>query len=210
MPDSPSRPSIARAVLIAALLTLLVTALRLLGEQRGWSPTIWNREPGGGGSPLGISWLVLPFGFWFGRLLAKNGHRPAAPGKALLFPILAMVAVVVAVALIAKTGVDWTTRAYLVSAIGLAAGFSVFAAWRRAWFVLACYGVLARIPVILVQYESIRRGWDNHYAKLPPDANPDDALFVLTMAQSVVWPFGWTVIVGGIAAALGAATVRRR
>lgn len=71
-------------------------------------------------------------------------------------------------------------------------------------------GVLARVPVILVQYESIRRGWDSHYAKLPPDANPDDALFVLTMAQSVVWPFGWTVIVGGIAAALDAATVRRR
>lgn len=138
MLGSTSRPSIVMAVLIAAFLTLLVTALRLLGEQRGWSPAIWNREPGGGGSPLGISWLVLPFGFWFGRLLAKNGHRPAATGKALLFPILAMVAVVGAVALIAKVGVDWITRAYLVSVIGFAVGLSVFAAWRRAWFVLAC------------------------------------------------------------------------
>ena len=41
-----------------ALLTLGVTLVRLLGERLGWSPFLFSRLPGGGLSPLGITWLA--------------------------------------------------------------------------------------------------------------------------------------------------------
>lgn len=210
MSDASSPPSVTKAVFLAALISLLVTALRLYGEQHDWAPTVFNKEPGGGGSWLGISWLVLPFGFWFGRRLAQNGNRPASPGKALLLPIAGIVAVGGLGYVMMQATESWTVRSYGFNALAVMAGLCTFVAWRRAWFVLAFYGVLARLPVVLVQYESIRRGWDNHFTKGPPGSDPNDALFLLTFAQCAMWPFGWTVLAGGFCAAIGAATVRKR
>ena len=53
-----------------AVITLAVTLLRLVGELQGWSPLLFNREAGGGGALVGISWLVPVFGAWFGWKLA--------------------------------------------------------------------------------------------------------------------------------------------
>jgi len=210
MPDASSPPSVTKAVFVAALISLLVTALRLYGEQHDWAPTVFNKSSGGGGSWLGITWLVLPFGFWFGRRLAQNGPRPASHGKALLLPIGGIVAAAGLGYLLMQSMPAGRPRGYAFVALSLAAGLCTFVAWRRAWFVLAFYGVLARLPVMLVQYESIRRGWDNHFAKGPPDSDPNDVLFLLTLAQATIWPFGWTVLAGGFCAAIGAASVRKR
>jgi hypothetical protein len=209
MPDAASPPSVTRAVLLAAIVSLLVTALRLYGEQQNWAPTVFAKEPGGS-SWFGITLLVLPFGFWFGRRLAHNGHRPASTGKALLLPVAGIAAIGGLGYLLMQTTESWTVRAYGFNTLAVLAGLATFVAWRRAWFVLAFYGVLARLPVVLVQYESIQRGWDNHFAKGPPGSDPNDALFLLTLAQCAMWPFGWTVLVGGFCAAIGAATVRKR
>ena len=48
-------------------------------------------------------------------------------------------------------------------------GLTAFMAWRAAWFTCVLYGFLARIPVIVIQHEAIKRGWDTHYAKGAPN-----------------------------------------
>lgn len=209
MPKDSAPPSIARAVFFAAFLSLLVTAVRLWGEQEGWAPAVFSTEPGGGMSPLGISWLVIPFGFVFGRRLAANGHRPVSTKKALLYPLLAFALTIGVFAASFQIDMAWRTRAIASNTTVALLGLLVFIAWRRCWFVLAFYGVLARIPVIVAQYVSVERGWNNHFAKGPPKSDPADVLFLLTLAQSTFWPFAFTTMVGGFFAALGALTVRR-
>ena len=54
-----SKLSVGQLVLVPSLLTLAVTALRLYGELQGWSPSLFSREAGGGGSLIGIVWLGL-------------------------------------------------------------------------------------------------------------------------------------------------------
>ena len=46
---------------IPAMITLVVTVLRLLGELQHWSPFWFNSQPGGGGALIGIVWLVPIF-----------------------------------------------------------------------------------------------------------------------------------------------------
>ena len=44
-PDQATR----RLILVPAIITLVVTLLRLTGELRGWSPRLFSPEAGGGG-----------------------------------------------------------------------------------------------------------------------------------------------------------------
>ena len=201
---------ITTAIGISACVALAVNLVRFLGEREHWAPAIFNTSPGGGGSPLGITWLVLVFGFWFGRVLAQNGHRPAvSTGRALLLHVLGVLVFVGVFALAFNLDVDWRTRAFIVNPGAVAAGMLALLAWRRAYVVNLVAGLLARAPVLLIQYVSVQQGLDVHFAKGPPDSPPEDALFLVTMAQTFSWPFGFTVLVGGFFAVLGAATVRR-
>jgi hypothetical protein len=75
---------------VPAVVTLGVTLLRLVGELQGWSPALFSREAGGGGALVGISWLVLVFGAWFGWKLARAGSGPASIGRALLVMLAAI------------------------------------------------------------------------------------------------------------------------
>src|SRR5262249_51769759 len=68
--------SVVRAVLVAGAVTLIVTLVRLIGELSGWAPVFFSKKAGGGFALVGISWLVAPFGFWFGRLIARAHGRP--------------------------------------------------------------------------------------------------------------------------------------
>ena len=87
-----------------------------------------------------------------------------------------------------------------------------FVAWRRVASALLLYGVLARVPVIIVTWFAVQNQWGTHYEKLPP-GNPvrvGNELFVyLAMPQLFFWiPF--TVLVGGLFACIGAACAGRR
>ena len=64
------------------LLTLAVTLLRFAGELRGWPPEYFSRLPGGGLSPLGITWLAPLVGFYFGWRLERVGVRSPSPAVA--------------------------------------------------------------------------------------------------------------------------------
>jgi hypothetical protein len=78
-----------------------------------------------------------------------------------------------------------------------------------ALFVNVLAGILARIPVTIIQNMSVEQNLDVHFAKGPPGSDPADAHFLLTLTQTSLWPFGFTALLGGLFAVLGSWTVRR-
>ena len=213
MAEQPVPVRFFRLVLVASIVTLLMTVARALGELNQWHPKWFGTEAGGAGSPFGIVWLVPLFGFLFGRRAAHMGSRPPFLA-AFAVPLAGAAAVVGAAAWITAQvqGAElqqWMTRvAYAAPAVALLALF----VWPRVFFVTLVYGLLARAPVAVVQWLDVRNGWGTHYGKvhpkLPADLTAEAKLQLLTLAQFGLWvPF--TVLVGTACAALGAATVRR-
>ena len=76
-------------ILIPAIVTFAVTLLRLYGELNKWSTTYFGPTAGGGGSLVGISWLIPVFGIYFAWVLAKRGEGPERPWKSLGIALLA-------------------------------------------------------------------------------------------------------------------------
>ena len=62
-----------RLIFWPSVVTLAVTLLRLTGELLHWSPALFSPAPGGGGSPIGISWLPPVFGVLFAIQLVRAG-----------------------------------------------------------------------------------------------------------------------------------------
>src|SRR5688572_29453183 len=206
------KPRLLPLLLIASLLTLVVTVVRVVGEREGWSPAWFDRTAYSPWNPFGIVWLVPVFGFLFGRRLAMQGSR--APFVAAFFvPMFALLLLVGVGGYMRKeltddalrTGFGWLFWGGPVLAL-----LALFA-WPRAFLVNLLYGMLARLPVVVVQVLDVQNGWQTHYGKVHgklPSMTADERLWLLTMAQVTVWiPF--TVLLGSGFAALGAATVRR-
>jgi hypothetical protein len=213
MAEQPVPVRFFRLMLVASIVTLLLTVARTLGEMFQWHAKWFQTDAGGVGSPFGIVWLVPLFGFLFGRRAAHMGSRPPFLA-AFAVPLAGAAAVVGAAAWITAQvqGAElqqWMTRvAYAAPAVALLALF----VWPRMFFVTLAYGVLARAPVAVVQWLDLRNGWGTHYGKvhpkLPADLTSDAKLHLLTLAQFGLWvPF--TILVGTACAAIGAATVRR-
>jgi len=87
---SSARVSIGRLILAPALISLAITLIRLIGELQHWSEWWFSPKAGGGGSPIGVSWLVPIFGIYFGLKLARAGDGPSNPWRAVLFGLLAV------------------------------------------------------------------------------------------------------------------------
>lgn len=157
-----------RLVLVPALVTLAVTLIRLAGELSGASGRLFSREPGGNAALVGIVWLIPVFGIYFALRLARAGHVGPA-GRTLGFGFLAF-------ALNALLG--FAAFAAVRSPVGQLGIFAVTSwiaiavarrGWPLLWRVLLAYGFAARLPVLVVMFLSIFRGWDTHYAKPRPD-----------------------------------------
>jgi len=202
-----SKPSVGQLVLVPSLITLAVTVLRLYGELQRWSPSLFNRDAGGGGSLIGIVWLIFVFGIYFALRLARAGQEPTSLGQAFAWPLLGFaintILFVVAYNLFPSAVVQ-------LGVFFVGSWVAVFVArrgWPEMWRVLLAYGFLARIPVLLVMYFSIFGGWDTHYAKPPPDfpATGPWGLFFWTalLPQLGIWIY-LTVVFGMI---MGAVTV---
>lgn len=209
---SGSRVGVFSLVLIPALLTLIVTVVRVVGELQGWDPKFFSTEPGGGMALVGITWLVLLFGCWFGWRLRRGG----APfkGRAAALYLLGIGVFAGGVFGLIKAGlVSFPTAEapgelvgieYLLGLMGVGALLAIIA-WPRLTATLMLYGVLARIPVVVVTYLDLERGWDTHYGEMPPGADTADPFLALSLAQVTLWPFVFTPLVGGLFGCLGAA-----
>jgi hypothetical protein len=195
-----SRPSLGRLILVPALITLAVTLLRLVGELSRWSPSLFNREPGGPGALVGIVWLVPVFGIYFALRLARAGERPPGVGRALAWSGLTFV---VTTALTFGAFAVFPSPVMQLAVFTLLSWLAVAVArrgWPALWRVLLAYGLAARIPVLIVMFLAIFLDWDTHYAKPRPDFPPMGhwGLFFWTalLPQLSIWIY--VTVVGGM------------
>jgi hypothetical protein len=88
---STNRTALFNLILVPSVITLAITLLRVTGELRHWSPTLFNSTPGGGGALVGITWLVLVFGVYFALRLASEGNGPASVGRSIGMAVFGLV-----------------------------------------------------------------------------------------------------------------------
>lgn len=202
-------------ILVPAVITLAVTLLRLVGELQGWSPSLFNKQAGGGGSLVGITWLVPVFGAWFGWKLARAGVGPGRVGRALGIAVAAF-AVMPLVGFVGfKAGLDpqslVTFGIYVV--VSIAALLLGLRAWPALGRVLVQYALAARLPVLLVMLLAMLGNWGTHYDVAPPGFPAMSALakwFTIgVVPQLTIWIW-YTVAVGAIFGVVAGAIAARR
>jgi hypothetical protein len=203
-----------RLILWPAVITLVITLLRLTGELQGWSTLLFNPAPGGGAALVGISWLPFLFGPYFAWKLARSGRGPRSPWKAAGLAVLGIVLAVGVFSAVQalRLGLGAFLAAFLVA---LAAAFIPWGSWPELGKVLLGYALAARVPVVIVMLAAIFGSWGTHYDVLPPDPPPALATmgplgrwFVIGfMPQLTVW-IAQTVLVGTLFGAIVVALAR--
>jgi hypothetical protein len=221
MPPKAS-PSIPSLVLVPAVLTLIVSILRLVGQINGWNPTVFGQpEAGGGGALLGISWLIFVFGLWFGIRLQRGGAGPRSPARAFGISLFAIAVVFGGMALLQNMELMWFPDEehpgeprglqWMLGLMGVGC-LIAFVAWGRAALVLLVYGLLARIPVVVITWLAMGKDWNTHYTKIPTfftNVADADRLSFLLMPQVLFWP-GLTILFGTAMASLGALLFKQK
>ena len=208
------RPSTLRLVLVPAIITLAVTGLRLLGEIRDWDPVLFSKEAGGAGAIFGITWLVPIFGLYFGYRLAIAGYGPKQKLVSILAHIAAFALTVGSFFLWKDVvGLEYRELVPAFGATALVCSLIGFAVWPALFRVNLVYGILARIPVVVVTYLAVEKGWNTHYTALggpdPPDLGQNEIALYLSIFQMTFW-VAFTIMAGGVAGSLASLFARRR
>jgi hypothetical protein len=212
--NTNSKVSIPQLIFIPSVITLAITILRLVGELQQWPSVLFNREAGGGGAIIGISWLVFLFGIYFAVKLWGAGEGPESAGRAIGYCLLALVISVGGGFLLApdsppafpgKSVLGWLLLALaaLIPLLG----------WRKLGKVLLAYAYAARIPVLIIMYFSIRGDWATHYSLGPPGVTFPDFwtkfVQIAFLPQMIAW-IAFTTIIGSLVGTIVAAIVHRR
>lgn len=202
-----------------AILTLVVTIVRLVGEIQGWSQKYFNSEGGGAGAIVGIVWLVPIFGIWYGRRLESAGQGPTSRARAIGWPLAALLLFVGLVTVIMKKfdpqpGKE--TAATFIFANQASALLCAAIAWR-GWPRLArlnlAYGLAARIPVAFVMLIAMNAKWGTHYEKGVPGLAEHPLvqqwLLIGVLPQMIGW-ISFTIFAGGLFGGLSLLLGRRQ
>jgi hypothetical protein len=209
-----SETSITKLILFPSLITLAITVLRLVGELQNWSPSLFSKEPGGGGSLIGISWLPLIFGIYFAWKLLRAGEAPVSAWRVILFAFLGMLIMGLGgyVAFGQGPRLDSPLRVIGGQLIILAAIAVQFPAWRKLFKVLLAYAFAARIPVAILMFFAIKGNWGTHYDVVPPGFPEmgwfNKYLLIGFLPQMIVW-IAFTVVIGALTAGITAAILQR-
>ncbi len=205
-------------VLVPAVLTLIVSIVRLVGELQGWNDMLFgNQAPGPESKPalIAIIWLAPIFGCWFGWKLRKSTGGPRSLGKASLLFVIGTAIMIGGMAGLVTSGLLVMPSAeapgpvvgmnYFLGLMGVSA-LVMIAAWPRLASTLIVYGILARLPVVAITYVAIEKAWDTHHTKLVPGLilpAGDSKFLALAMPQVTFWIVG-TLMLGGLFGCLGA------
>lgn len=217
MAQTPSdrQTTILQLILIPSVITLAMTALRLIGELRRWSPVLFNREAGGPGSLVGITWLAPIFGIYFALKLSKQGAGPARAARAILHGVLGLVIIVAGIVLAAILKVGYHGQLVAFCVIFAAAAAVQYPAWPRLFKTLLAYGYAARIPVAVLMFFAMRGNWGTHYDAIPPESPPamnelgPKYFWLGFLPQMIAW-VGFTIWVGALFGNIAVAVARRR
>jgi hypothetical protein len=211
--DEASTPAVnfKRMILVPALVTLAVTAVRLAGELLHGPGRLFNSEPGGPWSIVGIIWLAPIFGIYFALKLAAHGQGPKSLGRAVAFALLGFAVVFafsIVGALLHLQQHFWGRLLYLWTVVAVAA-IVTRPGWAALFRALVTYAYAARVPVAVVMFFAFWKDWGTHYDAIPPDL-PDGPglmakyLWLGFFPQLIFWA-GVTVLAGMLTGSLAAA-----
>ena len=206
--NSSSRVSIGRLVLVPGLITLGVTILRLVGERQHWSKTLFNTEPGGPLSIIGIVWLAPIFGIYFAMKLAGAGEGPTSAGKAIGFAVLGLFVLAGGIFLVGASQFRDPVKGLGGLVLILAAAAIDFAAWPSLAKALLAYGYLARIPVAILMYFALSGHWGTHYDAVSPNLPPMNfgrMYFTIGLLPQLVGWVVFTMVTGSLFGSIAAA-----
>lgn len=212
---STLRPTTLQLILVPSLITLAVTVVRLVGELQNWSHVLFNREAGGPGSIIGITWLAPIFGIYFALKLSKAGAGPERVGRAVLYGLLGVVAIVAISVLAYILRVGYYMQMVTFCAVFAVAAAIQYSVWPGLFKALLAYGYAARIPVVILMLFAMRGTWGTHYDAIPPDSPA--AMFSLWpeyfwlgfLPQMIAW-VGFTIWSGSLFGSIATAIVYRR
>ena len=209
-------------ILVPAVITLFVTLLRLVGELQNWSPRLFNRQAGGGGALVGIVWLVVVFGIYFGWKLAAAGYAPAGAWRAAGIAVLGLLVMVGAGVALNLFKVPVLAQLAVFAILSWVAVLIAQRGWPALGRVLLAYAFAARIPVAIVMLVAMLGNWGTHYDVPPPpdpsDPSPTDFasmnvwlkwFFIGLVPQLTGW-IAFTVVFGMLFGLLGAWLARAR
>ncbi len=211
--NTNSNVSIPQLIFIPSLITLAITILRLVGELQHWPNSLFNPEAGGGGSIVGIVWLVPILGVYFAMKLSAAGQGPASVGKVIGYSVLGL-AVTFAGGFVGFGMQGEFPGKIAIGLVLIAAGGVIpFFAWPALSKVLIAYGYAARIPVVILMYLAIRGNWGTHYDVVPPGFPEDTAFWpkyiqIAFIPQMLTW-IVFTIIVGSLFGGVAVAVARR-
>ncbi len=207
--SSGSSPSIARLVLVPALVTLALTLLRLVGELEHWPPSWFSTAPGGPGPLAVLLALLAPaFGVYFALNLARSGCGPADAKQVIGLAFLGLMLLLLGFSISFLLDIQFTGKLVLGYVVVAFAAVLQVPTWPRLAKALLAYGFAARIPVVTVMLLALRGHWGTHFDNVQAryahmSFGPMVSYFAL-LPQLVFW-VAFTVVtgafVGGIAAA---------
>jgi hypothetical protein len=213
-PARPSGPSLLTLVGWPVLATLAVTLLRLTGELRGWNEDYFSRLPGGGLAIVGITWLVPFVGAYLGWQLARA--RVEAPGLASLagWPAAALaVGLGIGYFLTAVVKPPATGTFLLWAMVSVVVALMSISTWPALAKPLLAYALGARLPVMLVMWLGMRKGWGTHYDAIPPGfpfyGPLQRWLWTGLLPQATIW-VAFTLAVGTTFSAVGVYLASRK
>jgi hypothetical protein len=202
--------SVGRLIAVPAIITLVITILRLVGELQHW-PAPWvSPAAGGGGAIIGISWLPIIFGPYFAWKLAAAGDGPASIGKAIGMCAVGLVLLILAsVTFFLGISKHMTALILLACLIYLASAFIPRTGWRPFGNTLLAYAFAARIPVVVVMFIAMKanggQGWGTHYDVAGPGFTvtsfAQKFVELAVIPQMTLW-IGWTTVIGGLVGAV--------
>ncbi len=208
-----------KMVFIPAVITLAVTALRLIGELRHWSARWFSPETGGvipsGVSWIfGITWLAAIFGAYFAVRLVRAGLGPRSLVKAVVYAALGIVLFLVfspAVRFLSsKFEIGFPQYLVFVWFFFIAAGLIQYFGWPELFKALIFYAYAARIPVAIVMLFAMMGNWGTHYDYVGmniPLTGISRYLWLAFFPQLVAW-VGFTITLGAVAGVLTLFLVR--
>lgn len=183
-------------IMIPAVISLVITIVRLVGELQHGPSRLFNTAAGGPLAIVGIVWLVPIFGIYFAIKLAHQEGGPESRGKALGLNIVGILLVACSGFLLAK---QWEYSGYLLMLIS----WILFAmSWGALTKTLLAYGYAARIPVFIVMLiATAKANWITHYSAYPSTIDNMSYLSKIWhgafLPQMIFW-ITFTVAIGGL------------
>ena len=209
----PPKKFINRLIMYPAIITLVITLLRLTGELLRWPAPLFSTAEGGGFAIIGISWLPIIFGPYFAVKLFDRNLKPSGFGKTIILAIAGFLLMGFGATVAFTSSIQFRLN-ILVGLLLIAGGAALqYIPWRELAQTLIAYAFLARVPVVIVMFFAMRGNWQTHYSAVPKGFEQlafwPKFMYLAVAPQLVMWVV-YTMTLGALCGGIYAAIVRRK